>query len=188
VFPAIVKVQPNASFIHLKMMSEKKILVLNSRQIRQKIDRIAYQILEDNLDETEVVLAGLLSRGYRLAIRLKSILDEIAPFKVILISIDLDKFSTSLNASLSIDLKDCSNKAVILVDDVLNSGKAMSYAFGLFLDIPLKKIRTVVLVDRNHKSFPIATDFTGLALSTVLKEHVDVVLDENGEEDAVYLR
>ncbi len=169
-------------------MLDKKILVLNSQQIKQKINRIAYQILEDNLDETEIVLAGLLSRGFRLAIRLKAILEEIAPFTITLISIDLDKASTSLNASLSVPVGDCSNKAVVLVDDVLNSGKAMAYAFGLFLDIPLTKIRTVVLVDRNHKSFPIATDFAGLALSTVLKEHVDVVLDENGEEDAVYLR
>ena len=169
-------------------MSDKKILVLNSRQIQQKIDRIAYQLLEDNLDETEIILAGVVARGLRLATRLKSILEQIAPFKITLISIDLDKFSSSLNASLSVPVEDCSNKAVILVDDVLNSGKAMAYAFGIFLDIPLKKIRTVVLVDRNHKSFPIATDFSGLALSTVLKEHVDVVLDENGEEDAVYLR
>ncbi len=169
-------------------MSEKKILVLNSRQIQQKIDRIAYQILEDNLDETEIMLIGLLHRGFRLATRLKNILDEIAPFKVTLISVDLDKSSSNLNGSLSVPVEDCGNKAVILVDDVLNSGKALAYAFGIFLDIPIKKIRTVVLVDRNHKIFPIATDFTGLALSTVLKEHVDVVLDENGEEDAVYLR
>lgn len=170
------------------MLSEKKILVLNSRQIQQKIDRIAYQLVEDNIDETEVVLAGLQQRGFHLASRLKSILDKIAPFKTTLISINLDKFSSSLNASVSVELEECSNKVVVLVDDVLNTGKALAYAFGIFLDIPLKKIRTVVLVDRNHKSFPIATDFTGLALSTVLKEHVDVVLDENGEEDAVYLR
>lgn len=169
-------------------MSEKKILVLNSRQIQQKIDRIAYQIAEDNIEESEIVLAGLQQRGFRLATRLKTILDEIAPFKVTLISIDLDKFSSSLNASVSVEVKECSNKVVVLVDDVLNTGKALAYAFGIFLDIPLKKIRTVVLVDRNHKSFPIATDFSGLALSTILKEHVEVVLDENGEEDAVYLR
>ncbi|MVN23255.1 phosphoribosyltransferase family protein [Mucilaginibacter arboris] len=169
-------------------MSDKKILVLNSRQVQQKINRIAYQLLEDNFEETEIILAGVVARGYRLATRLKSILEEIAPFKITLISIDLDKLSSSLNGSLSVPLEDCSNKVLILVDDVLNSGKALAYAFGIFLNIPLKKIRTVVLVDRNHKSFPIATDFTGLALSTVLKEHVDVVLDENGEEDAVYLR
>ena len=169
-------------------MSEKKILVLNSRQIQQKIDRIAYQIVEDNIEETEIVLAGLQQRGFRLAARLKTILEEIAPFKVTLISIDLDKFSSSLNASVSVEVEECSNKVVVLVDDVLNTGKALAYAFGIFLDIPLKKIRTVVLVDRNHKSFPISTDFSGLALSTILKEHVDVVLDENGQEDAVYLR
>ncbi len=169
-------------------MSEKKILVLNSRQIQQKIDRIAYQIVEDNIEETEIVLAGLQQRGFRLASRLKHILEKIAPFEVTLISIDLDKFSSSLNASVSVEVEECSNKVVVLVDDVLNTGKALAYAFGIFLDIPLKKIRTVVLVDRNHKSFPIATDFSGLALSTILKEHVEVVLDENGQEDAVYLR
>lgn len=169
-------------------MSDKKILILNKRQVQQKIDRIAYQILEDNLEETEIVLAGILSRGFRLATRLKSILEKIAPFKITLISIDLDKFSSSLNASLSVPVEDCSNKAVILVDDVLNTGKALAYAFGIFINIPLKKMRTVVLVDRNHKSFPVSTDYSGLELSTILKEHVDVVLDENGEEDAVYLR
>lgn len=169
-------------------MPDKKILILNSRQIRQKIDRIAYQILEDNFDETEIVLAGILSRGFNLATRLKSILEEIAPFKITLISIDLDKFSSSLNATLSVPVEDCRNKIIILVDDVLNTGKALAYAFGIFINIPLKKMRTVVLVDRNHKNFPIATDYSGLALSTILKEHVDVILDENGEEDGVYLR
>jgi pyrimidine operon attenuation protein/uracil phosphoribosyltransferase len=75
-----------------------------------------------------------------------------------------------------------------LVDDVLNSGKTLAYGFGVFLDVPLKKLRTAVLIDRNHKNFPMTTDFAGIALSTVLKEHVDVVLDEDGEADAVYLR
>ena len=71
---------------------------------------------------------------------------------------------------------------VILVDDVLNSGKALAYGFGVFLNAPLKKLRTVVLVDRNHKNFPINTDYAGIALSTVLKQHVDVVLDTVGGE------
>jgi pyrimidine operon attenuation protein/uracil phosphoribosyltransferase len=76
-------------------------------------------------------------------------------------------------------MQDCSNKAVILVDDVLNSGKTLAYGFGVFRDVPLKKLRTVVLIDRNHKSFPMTTDYAGMALSTVLKEHVDVILDED---------
>lgn len=169
-------------------MSDKKILVLNQQQIQQKIDRIAYQILEDNLLEQEIILAGIVSRGYRLAERLKKVLDQIAPFKSTLLSIELDKDGSSLQSKSDISTEICNNKVIILVDDVLNSGKSLAYGFGVFLNMPLKKLRTVVLVDRNHKSFPVATDYTGLALSTILKEHVDVVLDEAGEEDAVYLR
>jgi pyrimidine operon attenuation protein/uracil phosphoribosyltransferase len=168
-------------------MSDKKLLILNQQQIQQKIDRIAYQILEDNFDETELLIAGMLPRGNYLAARLKKVLDEIAPFKSKLLTIDLDRNSTSLNAKIDFDLVECNNKVVILVDDVLNSGKALAYGFGVFLNAPLKKLRTVVLVDRNHKSFPVTTDYSGIALSTVIKQHVDVVLSETGAEDAVYL-
>ncbi|HMG09978.1 MAG TPA: phosphoribosyltransferase family protein [Flavitalea sp.] len=169
-------------------MSEKKLLILNQQQIQQKIDRIAYQILEDNFDEQEILIAGILPRGNHIAERIKTILDGIAPFTSTLLTIELEKQSSTLQAKINFDVQDCNNKVVILVDDVLNSGKSLAYGFGVFLDVPLKKLRTAVLVDRNHKSFPITTDFTGVALSTVIKEHVDVVLDEPGEDDAVYLR
>ncbi len=169
-------------------MPDKQLLILNHQQIQQKLDRIAYQILEDNLNEQEIVIAGILPQGSLIAQRLKSRLDQIAPFKSSLINIDIDKHSTSLNATLDVDVKDCSDKVIILVDDVLNSGKTLAYGFGVFLDVPLKKLRTVVLVDRNHKSFPVSTDFSGIALSTVLKEHIEVKLSESGEEDAVFMQ
>ncbi len=169
-------------------MPDKQLLILNQQQIQQKIHRIAYQVLEDNFDETEIMIAGILPGGKKIAERLKTILDEIAPFKSTLLTIKLNKLSTYLHAEIDFDVMECSNKVVILVDDVLNSGKALAYGFGVFLDVPLKKLRTAVLVDRDHKSFPITTNYAGMALSTVLKEHVDVVLDEEGEEDAVYLR
>lgn len=169
-------------------MPDKHLLILNHQQIQQKIDRIAYQILEDNFDEEEILIAGILPSGNKIAHRIKNILDKIAPFKTKFIGIELDKQSTSLKAIIDFDVQDCSNKVVILVDDVLNSGKTLAYGFGVFRDVPLKKLRTVVLIDRNHKKFPMITDFAGIALSTVLKEHVEVVLDEEGEEDAVYLR
>jgi pyrimidine operon attenuation protein / uracil phosphoribosyltransferase len=167
---------------------DKHILILNHQQIQQKIDRIAYQVLEDNFDEEEIMIAGILPQGNKIAKRIKDILDDIAPFKSRLISIEIDKQSTSLIANIDFNVSDCSNKVVILVDDVMNSGKTLAYGFGVFRDVPLKKLRTVVLIDRNHKSFPMTTDYAGIALSTVLKEHVDVVLDEEDEEDAVYLR
>lgn len=148
---------------------------------------MAYQILEDNINEKEVVLAGIWDRGYKLALRLKTILQEISELKVVMLKIDLEKESTRLTATTDLDPVKVKNKVVILVDDVLNSGKTLAYGFGVFLNTPHKKIRTVVLVDRSHKIYPVATDFVGLQMATVLKEHVDVVLDVDGYEDAVYL-
>jgi len=164
-----------------------KILILNHQQIQQKIDRIAYQILEDNFDEQEIVVAGILSQGSVIAKRIIAVLESIAPFTCSLINIKLDKDSSTLQFSADKDVIACSNKVVILVDDVLNSGKTLAYGFGVFLDVPLKKLRTVVLVDRNHKSFPVSTDYAGIALSTVIKQHVYVSLSESGGDDAVYL-
>lgn len=165
----------------------QEVLILNKQQIDQKINRIAYQILEDNLDEKEIVLAGIWDRGYKLALRLQKVLQEIATFEVKLLRVDLEKQSSKLVAKTDSPESEWKNKVIILVDDVLNSGKTLAYGLGVFLNTPHKKIRTVVLVDRSHKIFPIATDFVGLELSTILKEHVDVVLDVDGEEDRVFL-
>lgn len=168
-------------------MPNNQVLILDKQQIAQKINRIAYQILEDNLDEKEIILAGIWDRGYKLAVRLKSVLETIAAFKVTLVRVDIEKQSSKLVAKTDLPESDWKNKVIILVDDVLNSGKTLAYGLGVFLNTPHKKIRTVVLVDRSHKIFPIATDFVGLQLATILKEHVDVVMDVAGEEDRVYL-
>ncbi len=168
-------------------MALKKLLILDKKQIQQKVDRMAYQILEDNLNETELVMAGIVGRGYTIAKRLKKILEKISEIKIVLMRIELDKVSTHLQAKTDLPVSEVANKVVILVDDVLNSGRTLVYGLGAFLDIPLKKLRTLVLVDRSHRIFPVSPDFTGLELATILKEHVDVVLDEKDEEDAVYL-
>lgn len=168
-------------------MPENQLLILDKKQIQQKINRIAYQILEDNLNEKEIVLAGIWDRGYKLAVRLNKVLQKIAGFKITMLRVDLDRESSKLIASTDLDESHWKNKVVILVDDVLNSGKTLAYGLGVFLNTPHKKIRTVVLVDRSHKIFPIATDYVGLQLATVLKEHVDVIMDVEGEEDRVYL-
>lgn len=168
-------------------MAESQLLILDKAQIQQKINRIAYQILEDNLDEQEIVLAGIWDRGYKLALRLKLVLSKISDLKITMLRIDLDRLNSKLVANTDLDESQWKNKVIILVDDVLNSGKTLAYGLGVFLNTPHKKIRTVVLVDRSHKIFPIATDFVGLQLATILKEHVDVVMDVEGEEDRVYL-
>lgn len=167
-------------------MSEKKILILDSKQIKQKITRMAYQIWEDNLEEKEIIIAGIIDCGYTLAERLSKELKAISGIKVSLMKISLDKDSSHLEALTDLAVKSCANKVVILVDDVLNSGRTLAYGLGVFLNIPLKKLRTAVLVNRSHRAFPISSDYTGLDLATVIKEHVDVVLSKG--EEGVYLR
>ncbi|KEQ30467.1 phosphoribosyltransferase family protein [Pedobacter antarcticus] len=168
-------------------MAESRLLILNEQQIQQKINRIAYQILEDNITEKEIVLAGIWDRGYKIALRLQKVLAEISELQVILVKIELDKDASKLKAVAEPEPAKVKNKVIILVDDVLNSGKTLAYGFGVFLNTPHKKIRTVVLVDRSHKIFPISTDYVGLQMATVLKEHVDVVIDVDGQTDGVYL-
>ena len=113
-------------------------------------------------------------------------LAQIATFKVTILRIDIEKQNSKLIAKTDLPETEWKNKVIVLVDDVLNSGKTLAYGLGVFLNTPHKKIRTAVLVDRSHKIFPIATDFVGLELATILKEHVDVILDVEGEEDRVY--
>lgn len=168
-------------------MPESQVLLLEKQQIAQKINRIAYQILEDNIDEKEIILAGIWERGFKFALRLQHVLSKIADFKVTMLRIDLEKENSKLVAKVDLPEAEWENKTIILVDDVLNSGKTLAYGLGVFLNTPHKKIRTALLVDRSHKIFPIATDFVGLQLATILKEHVHVVLDVDGEEDRVYL-
>ena len=168
-------------------MADKKLLILNRKQIQQKIDRMAYQILEDNLNETEIIMAGIIGKGYTIAKRLKKVIESISEIRVILMKIEIDKTNKHLEAVTDIEIDKAADKVVILVDDVLNSGRTLAYGLRVFLDIPLKKLRTLVLIDRSHRKFPVSPDYTGMELATVLKEHVNVVLDEKSEADAVYL-
>lgn len=170
-------------------MSTKKTLILNKEQIQQKSKRIAYQILEDNFEERSIVLVGIADRGYVFAQRLHRILQEIAPDKDIeLIKVIIEKNKRVLEASTDQPVETAKNKAIIIIDDVLNSGRTLAYALGAFINVPLKKMRTAVLIDRSHHKFPIFSDFYGTKLSTILKEHVEVRLEEiDNEEDAAWL-
>ncbi len=170
-------------------MSNKRTLVLDKNQIKQKSIRIAYQILEDNFEEESIVLVGIADRGYVFAQRLQKILQEIAPTKNFeLLKITIEKTKRSLEANSDIAIETAKDKVIILIDDVLNSGRTLAYGLGLFLDIPLKKMRTAVLIDRSHHQFPIFSDYYGLKLSTILKEHVEVeLLEFDQKEDAAWL-
>lgn len=163
-----------------------KVTVLTHLQVRQKINRIAHELYETNFEENELYLVGISGQGLTLAKRLKDLLENISGKKIILLELTLDK-DKPLNSEikLSADLKDLNGKSVILIDDVLNSGRTLIYSAQYLLQTPLKKMQTVCLVDRWHRKFPIRADFVGLTLSTTLQEHIEVVFDN--QNDNVYL-
>lgn len=158
-------------------MAESKNLILNHQEIQHKIRRIAYQIYESNVNEKEVILAGVDSNGYLLAKKIKSNLDKISDIKSILCKVTIDKRHplSEIKTSLAVDVY--TSKSIVLVDDVLNSGSTLIYGVKHFLNVPLKQFKTAVLVNRNHKKFPVKADFKGISLSTSLHEHVEVVLE-----------
>ena len=162
----------------------EKTLVLNKRQLAQKIDRLAWQIYEQNYKEKEIIIAGIANRGVLIAKRIAEKLAEISTVKLTLATIKLDKENPYNNIEVDINEKEYKDKVLILVDDVLNSGKTLMYGAKHFLSVPLKKLSTIVLVDRNHNRFPVKADFVGLSLSTTLKEHISVELEKN---EGVYL-
>ncbi len=164
----------------------KRTSILSGKQMAQRIERIAFQIYEDNFDQKEVILAGIAPNGYEFAVRLGAKLDEISKLKHKLVKISLDKDSPyDKLAQISITDKELNDKVVILVDDVLNSGKTLAHALKVLLNVPVKKIRTAVMVDRSHKRYPVAADYIGLSLSTTLHEHITVSLSK--KDEAVYL-
>ena len=158
-----------------------KNIILSHTEIEHKIRRIAYQIYETFVDEEEVVIAGISSNGYIFAQKLTQALGKISELSVLLCEVKIDKNNPSGAVTTSLSPDQYSNKSLILVDDVLNSGTTLVYGVKHFLDVPLKKFKTAVLVDRNHKKFPVKADFKGISLSTSLLEHVQVVFEENAD-------
>lgn len=159
--------------------------ILNDTQIEQKIRRIAYQIYECNLSRKSIVLAGIAENGFILAKKLKKVLCEISPLDVVLCEVKINKKQPLNSVQTSLETGDYHNKSLVLVDDVLNSGTTLMYAIKYFLEVPLQQFKTAVLVDRNHKKYPVKADFKGISLSTSLQEHVQVSF--KAKESKAYL-
>ena len=166
-------------------MIPEKTLILEGAQVKQKIRRMAFEIFEHNFKEKNIIIAGIDGQGYLLAKLLVKEVESISPILVKLVKVSLDKFAPQQSdVVLDCDLKDIKKKCIILVDDVLNTGRTFVYGLKPFLNIEVKKIETAVLVNRNHTLFPIFPQYVGYDLSTTIKDHVEVVL---GKENSIYL-
>jgi pyrimidine operon attenuation protein / uracil phosphoribosyltransferase len=160
---------------------------LDETKTNQKIKRLAYQIYENNFEEKEIILAGIDGQGYVFATLLEKYLNEISEIKISIAKLKFDKMSNfQPDIEVISEVDTFKNKTVILIDDVLNTGKTLAFCLRPFLSIPLQKLQVAVLVDRNHPKYPILADYVGYSLSTTLTEHVQVVLSGD-EPKGVYL-
>ena len=166
-------------------MVGEKTLILDERQVQQKIKRMAFEIFEHNFHEKSIIVAGIEGQGYILAKLLVKQVQAISPLEVTLVKITVNKVAPSQQEiTLDCDVKALKKKCIVLVDDVLNTGRTFAYGMKPFLDVEVKKIETAVLVNRSHTLFPIYPQYTGYALATTIKDHVEVNLVR---DIAVYL-
>lgn len=158
--------------------------ILSKEIAYQKIHRMAYEIVERNINEKEIILAGIKENGSIIAQVLGTFLKDIYKGKIKIVEIIIDKKNPK-NLSLSEEIN-FDNKIIIVIDDVANSGKTLLYAIKPFIEFYPKKIQTLVLVERSYKEFPVSPDYVGLSLSTALTEKI-IVETLNGEIEGAKL-
>lgn len=157
--------------------------ILSKKDIEKKINRLAFQLLENCFEEKTLFLGGIIGNGIILANRIAKIIQDNSDVNVVVFDITINKSEPwSEKTVLSANKEDLKNGYIVLIDDVLNSGKTMQYALVEILQFPTKAIKTLTLVDRTHRRFPIKANFVGLSLSTTLKDRVEVILSENEEK------
>ncbi len=146
--------------------------ILSADMALKKMQRIAYEIVERNVGEQQIILAGIKENGLIISRIIKSFLKDVFKGEIIVIEIDIDKKNPkkiSLKQERAFD-----NSVIIIVDDVANTGKTLMYALHPFLTFYPKKIQALVLVERSHKEFPVSADYVGLSISTGVDEKIIV--------------
>ena len=151
--------------------------VLDHNQILRICNRFAFQIIENSNENDELSIIGIKVKGYEIAKIIKDQIETIVNKKVRLSFIEIDK--NNPKGSIKSDLLSKNKiKNVFLIDDVLNTGKTLAYSISYLLDYNFQSIKTLVLIDRNHKQFPIKVDFKGISLSTNIDDKVKLLNED----------
>ena len=149
--------------------------ILDQATASRKLQRMAYEIVENNLDEQEIILVGIQDNGSVIAESIRELLQQISPIRCELLHLSLDKKAPGeITVSRQVDFN---NKVIIIIDDVANSGRTMLYAIKPFLQHHPKKIQTLVMVERTHKAFPVNSDYVGLSVATTLQDNIIVEVE-----------
>ncbi len=161
-------------------------IILNDKQIRQKLRRLAFEIIEQNSEEENIIIAGINNNGYAFAkllqTELRSIKDTKCQFT--LANIKLNAANPIVDdVVVDLDPSKYEHSVVIVIDDVANTGRTLFYACIPFMEVLIKKLQTAVMINRTHKSYPVSVNFIGLSLATTLSDHIN--LDISNKENYV---
>ena len=182
------------SGLPLRFFMHKETLILNSAAMERALTRIAHEIAERNENSAEVALVGIHRGGVFLAKRLAAILSGIWSQTVPVGSMDIGMHRDDLDRQPAPALQptripfDVTGKTVILVDDVLFSGRTTRAALDAMTDLGRpKRVQLAVLIDRGHRELPIKADFVGKNVPTALDQRINVRFHEEGGTDEVTL-
>ncbi|MFN8280679.1 MAG: phosphoribosyltransferase family protein [Saprospiraceae bacterium] len=155
-------------------------VILNSTQIGNKLQRIASEIFERHADSGQLILAGINNKGYLMASDLSQRLKAIGMKDIRLCRLKLNPAKPlETRAELDIPVDQLSGKVVIVVDDVANSGRTLFFAMQPMMEVLLKSLEICVLIERMHKSYPVSVDYVGLRLATTVKQNIEVAFSED---------
>ena len=158
--------------------------ILTAEVANRKLRRMALQVVEQNYNTTQLILIGIKTSGSVIAQKIQQYLKEVFNGDVMVLELSIDKRKpAAIRLNENIDFND---KTIILIDDVANSGRTMLFALKPLLEQLPKKIQTLALVERTHKTFPVNVDYVGLSVSTTLDEHI-VVEVNNGEVTGAWM-
>lgn len=163
------------------------ISILDNQAAELKIKRLAWQVYERNLDSRGILIACINGSGEEVGARLAKEITCICELPVNTCTIKIIKHSPE-KEPIILDPHPGSVKfdSILLVDDVINSGRTMCYALVPLLELGAKSIQVAVLVNRNHRKFPVSPDFAGVTMATTLQEHIEVIAREDFLEAYLY--
>ncbi|QNR07616.1 bifunctional pyr operon transcriptional regulator/uracil phosphoribosyltransferase PyrR [Macrococcoides canis] len=172
-----------------------KRIILDDKAIDRTLTRIAHEILENNKGTHDLVLLGIRTRGIYLAQRIQSKIEKIDGIIVPTGVLDVTQYRDDVTNRVSQEVvaytidTDMNNKHVVIVDDVLYTGRTVRASLDAILDhVRPKRISLATLVDRGHRELPIRADFIGKNIPTALSEEIIVMLDEIDDKTQVYIK
>jgi pyrimidine operon attenuation protein/uracil phosphoribosyltransferase len=176
-------------------MSTNEVIIMDETAVRRALTRISHEIIERNKGVEDVILIGIRTRGIYLANRIAELIREIEQAQVEVGELDVTSYRDDRaqeHRGLKADLSDAlpiSDKKVVLVDDVLYTGRTIRAAMDALIDHGRpQSIQLAVLVDRGHRELPIRPDFVGKNVPTSRSEQVEVHLTERDQQDRVTIR